>query len=441
MRFRRGWVLPLAVSSAAAQPDAVDVLARFGAVTRENASRVRNYTCLETIERQYYRARLTSAPRNCDELAKEKKKRGYRLTLASTDRLRLEVRAGATTEMFSWPGANRFDDRELWDIIGYGPAASGPFGMLPLQVVQGDAGDFYFLGEAQAGGRKLFQYSFRVPEERSHYYIHIGGGDVPTAWDGTVDLDPETSELVHLNTRTSEQPARALVCEIATSSEYGQVKIGSRELPLSRETRQRFIDRSGAEVESVVTFSGCRAYQAESRVRFGGASEQAPAPAAVAGAPLFDLPPGLPVTIDLSGAIDSAVAAGGDRFTGAVTKPVKDSRGRVLLEGGSVVAGRLIEVAVHVQPPEVALVLHVETARIGGADVPLHLTGRTPAKRAWLREILSSFSVGAGGGSVSDVTISHQPPAPEGELDALSFPGTQKVLPAGFRTEWVTVKP
>ena len=319
MSFRSWWSVPLTVACAAAQPDAVDVLARFGAITRENASHMTNYACVETIERRYYRARLTAAPRNCDELAAEKKKRGYNLTLASTDRLRLEVRVSPTDEMFSWPGANLFDDRELWDIVGYGPAASGPFGTLPQQVVQGDAGDFVFLGVTQDGGRKLFQYSFRVPEERSHYYIHIAGEDVATAWDGTVVIDPETSELVRLNTRTSELPAAAFVCEIATSSEYGRVAVGSREAPLSRETRQRFIDRSGAEVESAVTFSGCREYQAESRVRFGGAPEQSPAPAAAV--PGLDLPPGLPVAIALSADIDSAIAAGGDRFTGAVAKP------------------------------------------------------------------------------------------------------------------------
>jgi len=436
----RGWILPLAAACAAAQPDAADVLARFGAMTRENASRMTNYTCVETIERQYYRARLTTAPRNCDELAAEKKKRGYNLTQESTDRLRLDVRAGTTDEMFSWPGANRFDGRELWDIIGYGPAASGPFGTLPLQVVQGDAGDFVFLGETQAGGRKLYHYSFRVPEERSHYYIHIAGEDVATAWDGTVVIDPKTSELVRLNTRTSELPAAAFVCEIATSSEYGRVAIGGREAPLSRETRQRFIDRSGAEVESVVTFSGCREYQAESRVNFG-APEQSPSPVTTAAVPGLDLPPGLPVTIEVSAAIDSAVAAGGDRFTGVVVKPVRDDRGRVLLPEGSAVAGRLIEVAVHIQPPDVAMVLHVETAQIGGVEFPLHLTGRTPAKGEWLREILSSLTVGAGGSGASGITISHHPPAPEGELDVLSFPGTRKVLSAGFRTEWVTVKP
>jgi hypothetical protein len=445
---RRGWMLLLMGACVAAERDAVNVLARFGEIVRGNASRIPNFTCVETIERQYYRARLTTTPRNCDDLAAERKRRGYKLTLEGADRLRLDVRAGITAEMYSWPGANRFEDRDLWDIIGYGPSASGPFAASLLEVVQGDATDFAFLDETESGGRKLFQYSFRVPAERSHYFIYMPQGTVATAWDGTLLLDPETSELARMTTRTSELPPEALACELTTASDYGRVSLGGREFPLSRETRQRFIDRSGDEVENIVTFSACREYQAESRVSFGSAPEDAPAgPAKADSAPRLDLPAGLPVIIALTAGIDSATAAGGDRFTGRLAKPVLDDRKRTLAPEGSVVAGRLIKVAVRMQPPEVAIVLNVETVRIDGAEVAFHVAGRTPSSRSgeWLRDILSSLTIGAGGshsgGSASGITITDHPPAPEGELNALRFPGTRKVLEPGFKTEWVTVKP
>jgi hypothetical protein len=442
---RRGSILLLIAVCAAAQRDAVEVLARFGQIVRENASRLPNCTCVETIERQYYRARLAATPRNCDDVAAEKKRRGYHLTLESTDRLRLDVRAGAAAEMYSWPGADRFDDREPWDLIGYGPAASGPFAMALRQVVQGDATDFAFLGEPEAGGRKLYQYSFRTPVERSHYLIHLPQETVATAWEGTLLLDPETSEIARMTTRTSELPPEAFACEIATVSDYGRVSLGGHEFPLSRETRQRFIGRSGDEIESVVTFSACREYRAESRVSFGAGPGEAPAGAAKpAPAPQRDLPAGLPATIELTSGIDSATAAGGDRFTGRLAKPIMDERNRTLVPEGSAIEGRLIEVAVHMQPAEVAMVLHVETVRIGGADVPFHVAGRNrpSGPGEWLREILASLTIGVGGASASSgPTVAAHPPAPEGELNALRFAGTRKVLEPGFRTEWVTVKP
>lgn len=438
MSFKRcGWVLLLAAACAAAQQDAVDALARFGQMVLKNAAIAPNYTCVETIERRYYRARLASTPRNCDDLAAEKKRRGYKLTLESADRLRLEVRADRTAEMYSWPGANRFEDRELWDIIGYGPAATGPFGMLLLQVVQGDAVDFTFRGDAEAAGRKLFQYSFRVPVERSHYLIYTQSGTIATAWDGTLLLDPETSELARMTTRTSELPPEAFSCELTTASDYGRVAIGRREFLLPRETRQRFIDRSGAEVESVVTFSGCREYQAKSYLSFGAPGEAPAAPAKAAPAPRWDLPAGLPVTIELTAGIDSATAAGGDRFTGRLAKPVQDDRKKTLVPQGSVVAGRLIEVAARVQPPEVAVVLHVETIEVDGAAVPFHVMGHTPEKGGWLLDLLSNLNISVGG-APAGVTRTSTPPEPEGELNALRFPGTRKVLEPGFKTEWVT---
>jgi len=444
MSFARcGCMLLFVAACSAAERDPVDVLAFFGEIVKDNASRIRNTTCVQTIERQYYQAKLTKQPRTCDDLAAERRRPGYKRTLESTDRLRLDVRAGPTAEMYSWPGAERFDDRTLWDIIGYGPAATGPFGMALLQVVQGDATDFTFIGETDAGGRKLFRYGFRVPAERSHYAIQ----DVPAAWMGTLDLDPETSQPVRMVTRVSELPPEAFVCDLQTDARYARTAIGGRELLLSRETRQRFIERSGAEVENVVTFSACREYKAESRVSFGSASGEAPAgpPKAIRAARL-DLPPDLPVTIELTTRIDSATAAGGDRFAGRLAKPVVDEQDRALVPEGAVVAGRLVKVAVRMEPPEVAIVLHVETVQFDGAEYPFHLTGRTPVSRRdqWLR-LLSNVAIAVGAGAIGvgfgGITIVNHPPAPEGELNVLRFSGTRQVIEPGFKTEWMTVRP
>jgi hypothetical protein len=241
-----------------------------------------------------------------------------------------------------------------------------------------------------------------------------------------------------MTTRTSELPPEAFACEVTTASDYGRIRLGSDEFLLSSETRQRFISRSGEEVESVVTFSDCREYKAESRVSFGATPAGSETKTS---APLLDLPAGLPVVIALTIGIDSATAAGGDRFAGKLARPVVDARNKILVPEGSAVAGRLTKVAVHMQPAEVAIVFHVDTVRIDGAEVPFHLTGRTTPKGGWMREILSSLTIGGGGGRIGGITTTVHPPAPEGELNALDFPGARKVLEAGFQTEWVTVKP
>jgi hypothetical protein len=440
---RQAW-LPLAAAVCiAAEPGAVEVLARFGEIARRNAARLPDCTCVETINRSYYRANISTPLRDCDALAAAKKKRGYKLTLESTDRVRLDVRTTVADEMYSWPGAGRFDARDLWEKIGYGPGSSGPFDETLRQVVQGDAIDFAFQGETETGGRKLYQYSFRVPEERSHWEIHIGGQSVATSWDGTLLIDPETSEPARMTTRTSELPADAFSCEIDTAADYGHTAIGASDVLLARETHERYIDRSGAEVESVVTFSDCRELPAP-RVYSGAPTDPAIALDASADARRLDLPAGLPVEIELTTAIDSATAAAGDRFAGNVVQAVRDNS-RTLVPAGSAVAGRLTKVAVHMQPAEVAIVMHVETVNIHGADVPVHLAGRFIPKGGWLREMLGSLTVGAGaggggGGASGPVNVIHPPPI-QGETDALSFPGTHKTLDPGFKTEWLTVEP
>ena len=105
----------------------------------------------------------------------------------------------------------------------------------------------------------------------------------------------------------------------------------------------------------------------------------------------------MPLEIELTTAIDSATAAAGDRFSGKVAQAVRDGS-RTLIPERAAVAGRLTQVAVHMQPAQVAIGLHVETVTLDGASVPIHLAGRFVPKGGWLREWLGSLTIGAGGG-------------------------------------------
>jgi hypothetical protein len=48
--------------------------------------------------------------------------------LATTDRVRLEVTVSEGSELHSWPGATRFDERNVDDLIRNGPVSTGSFG-------------------------------------------------------------------------------------------------------------------------------------------------------------------------------------------------------------------------------------------------------------------------------------------------------------------------
>src|SRR5207237_772673 len=70
----------------------------------ENLQRLPNYTCTETIER----TRRLHGSRKFQPL----------------DILRLEVALVEGKELFSWPGAGKFEERGIGEIVGHG-AASG----------------------------------------------------------------------------------------------------------------------------------------------------------------------------------------------------------------------------------------------------------------------------------------------------------------------------
>lgn len=441
---RRSLAFLFLAAGLVAQPDVVQLLTRFAETVRRNVAQMPDCLCVENIERHYYRANLSQPARDCDALWGEKKRKGYQLELDVIDRVRLDVHTDGGQEIYSWPGAGSFGDREIWDLIGDGPAASGHFSTILQEVVQGDAQDFAFREETEIAGRKALRYTFRTPEDRSHNFISMGNRQVATAWDGVLWIDPATAKPARLTTRTSELPREFFACEISTAADYQDVDIAGRDMILPKEARQRFIVRTGQEVEGVVTFSACHKFQTASTVTFGAPGEgTVDTPAPVPPPPDLRLPEKLPVTVELTSRIDSTTAAAGDRFTGKLAWPVIDRQDRVVLAKGTPVTGRLRRVAVRMQPAEVAFVLHVETAQIDGRDVPIHLIGKEqPKKYDWLIDLLSNFNFGGGAGGASGgiggFSIERHPAPSMGELGFLRFKGSSKILEPGYRTEWLT---
>ncbi len=440
--MKTGWMVLLALATvcAGAESNPEQVMARLRNTVIENAARIPNYTCVEVVERHYYYpqfaatgvARALRSYRDCEDLAAGKQMRGYKLILSSMDRLRLDVRVGPDREVYSWPGAAPFEERDVSEIIpGFGPIATGPFGALLLSIFQRRSPEFPFTGETAVEGRKLFAYSFRVPIETSRYYIRVWRGpQIVTGYEGTILVDPENSELVRLTARATGVALKTPYCEVATTLDYTRVRIGETEFLLPKEARQRFIALSGRETENVVTFSACREFRADSKLAFGDApippaagSKSRPAPP-----PLY-VPPGLPFTIELTTPIDSASAAAGDPFTGKLSKPIED--GRVIVPRGAIVRGRITRVGVRMQSPEVIIVLKPESLETGGNTFPFQATGKTTA--AWIAQRKKSFA--SRGQPIGELYKY------DSGIGGLRFSGRRETVKIGYKTKWVTGAP
>lgn len=301
-------------------------------------------------------------------------------------------------------------------------------------------------------GRKLFTYSYRVPVERSRYYIRMGGGPQNIfGYEGTILVDPETAELVRLTARAVGMERETPYCEVATTLDYTRVRIGEAEFLLPREARQRFVSVSRFLTENIVTFSECREFRADSTLSFGAAPDPQPAGDTPPAAPQFDVPGGLPFTLELTTRIDSATAAAGDPFAGKLTTPIRDGR-KEFVPAGAIVRGRIAKVATVQRPGLVLIVLRPETIEIGGKTFLFQATGKSAARSVQQEKSLASrgqsSTIVVRPGMTTTGALTVRPGQPIGAvhscyrgISGLWSSGRRRVLEAGFKTEWVTGVP
>src|SRR5208337_4904056 len=81
---------------------------------------------------------------------------GDPLQLESTDRVRLEVTVSEGRELHSWPGATRFDARDVDELIRDGPVSTGAFGAYLSSVFDHPPVELRFNRERTANGKTAF---------------------------------------------------------------------------------------------------------------------------------------------------------------------------------------------------------------------------------------------------------------------------------------------
>ena len=277
-------MLPLALTWAivsAVPPDDQDPVRVFMRVRdRLLAETVRlpRYTCVQTIERKYFQLEADqTAHRGCDAILGARRTRKHDLSISGEDRLRLDVAVASGHEIHSWAGANRFEDKEIVDIVGSGPSGTGDFRGF-VQSVFGEHAAISFEGETNEGGRRLLHYTYGITREDSHYTIRSAGARVITGYEGSVVLDPESSDLLRLTVTTEELPEKTELCQVESEIDYRRINIHGVEIPVPQKTVLRMIARDSAETENVTSYANCREYSSTSVVRFEG--EDIPVPAA-----------------------------------------------------------------------------------------------------------------------------------------------------------------
>jgi hypothetical protein len=429
---------PEPAKPSATDADPIEVLAALRDRVLEHGHAVPNHTCVETVDRSRFE-HTGQALKSCDAVLAGRRQMGAgaRMRLATTDRLRLDVALSTEREIYSWAGANHFDERDIDEIVPQGAMGTGPFAGFLLSVFIGRPPRFVFEGETTLNGRIVYEYSFDVPKPESHFRFKAHREWLITAYSGNIFVDPKTSDLARLVIRSDELPPETETCEVDTTLDYGKVQLNGGLFFLPSSTMQTFVGRDSQVSENVYTFSSCRDFHAESTIEYAGHTDdhstKTESPAAT-----FEWPVGLPVLIEVTDTIDSATAAGGDRIRGRVFQPVRDQNGRIIVAEGTPVTGRLMRVEVRHPSPQVTIALRWETIGVGGQELPVALTPRRPVKPG------SEIQLG-GVAAIAGLKrrgVEFELPLPgEERFGIYHFSGDHVLVESGLKTGWVTAKP
>jgi hypothetical protein len=349
--------------------------------------------------------------------------------------------------MYSWAGQDRFEDRDLFHIVGDGALSTGSFASMLASIFGGDLARFSYNGGQHINGTAVSEFGFRIPRDKSRY-LYVFGHDLDqqtsTGYDGAVFAEARSSDLVRLTIRTAQLPPETGACEVSQTLDYGRVELNGGEFLLPIDATVSVIHPDGSQAENRIRYSGCREFRGESSVHFdepevaASASKNSVAPVG------RHAPAGLPFKVVITENIDPATAAAGDVVKGRLKTPIRDQE-KTLVPEGAVVTGRLTRVRRSYQPrtaamwkedanrtiqPSLAVGLRLETVEIEGRSFPL-----VASFDAGVRSFASKD-----GGLRVRVDIGHAESRQDRSVGIFEFwdGNPNRVVKSGWESRWVT---
>jgi hypothetical protein len=423
--FRSIAVLLTLATCAAAQglPPHVILLSRVKAHMRDQVARLPNCTCLETVTRFH-------------------KEPGTASKLKPLDTVRLEVVFTNGREWYGSPGARNLSEGNPAAFIGTGMIANGIFGMTLHNLFAAQVATFTFQGEETIGGRPAVKYDFRLPRMQLQMEISIPEGRGTVGEEGSFWADPATLDILRLTSRVIEIPPGLPLSATEYAVNYAHTRIDEFDALLAQQADLDMLLDSGVEEHDRFDFTHCRAFQSHSEIRFDASDAEpgSPAPAASGGRAAtreveVRLPALLQVAIRLTSVITDQDAVG-KLIEARISGDVR-SKGRVLIEDGALVHGRIRRLDRY--PGEGYFAVGLEFTEVQTSDGPARFYAdllrfeKGQGVRPVLRE--SVRLPNRQEGSV-ELKLPELPGVAGFFVDGKSF-----VLPAGFQTVWRTRGP
>ena len=335
MRFRKLAASLLAMAcSAAAQDLAPEVLllAHIRSHMRTELSGVTNYTCLETTARFHSESGSHSkTPPKMQPL----------------DTVRLEVAYTNHREWYGSPGDRNFSEDNPAAFIGSGLIGNGFFAITVSNIFVSDMATFAYRGEETLGARTASRFDFRLPRRLGGFTVSLVEGSGAVGEQGSFWADPQSLDLIRLESQVDEIPAYLPLVEMTVNVNYARTRIGEHSVLLAQEAGLHMLKTTGEENYNHLEYTHCRAFSAQSEVRFDSEPQGATQPLqsdrpktlSEAGGVGEAIPPFLPIALQLTAPITDTDAVGRlieARVSGDVVR-----KGKIVVPDGSLVRGRI----------------------------------------------------------------------------------------------------
>ncbi len=410
------WVSAAALAAQTGSPPGEELLNRIKTRAEQNLKGLPNYTCLQTIERSQ-----RSAPA---------------LPFEPVDRIRLEVALIDKQELFAWPGAGNFEEKDISEFVPGGSASTGSFALHAYAIFLSHGPSFSYVGEESRGGSRVIRYDYRVPRAESGYYLRRPLREAEVGYHGSFWVDARTLDLVRLEVIADDIPPDLELTEATDAVEYSRVRIGTGDFLLPSSSELSLADTGGSTSLNRTQFSGCRQFTGEAILSFG---DLPPAQSGNAGSSVrqVTIPPGLNVELELESEIDTLTAAVGDAIQLRVAADVMESSTAIFRKGAAV-SGRVAVLRRSSSPyPNYSFSLHLSSIDLGGARggftarlIALgELAGYTTYNAVWS---------GVPADRMNRALLLMPPSFQSAEYGAFVVTGSRVVLPKGFRMRWRT---
>lgn len=219
-----------------------------------------NYTCVETIDRE--------------------ERKNVRQRFQHVDTVNVEVAVVKDSELYSWPGTDKFQDRDVAEMVGAGLMSTGSFRSAIKSIFINNVSTIKWHREEETLGRRALRWDYTIPYNLSRWDVQIEGRSGRVSETGSFWADAETLGLLRLETIAHDIPPDLQVTAIQETVDYSRVRVRSQDLLLPQSVETSATKPNGVERRNRIEFSHCREFSGAAELSFNKpASIEAPASA------------------------------------------------------------------------------------------------------------------------------------------------------------------